>query len=591
MFKIIKGLNWIIISSILCISLGIITFLTFINQGFVSLSAKNLQVLLIIDVFLLIIFFSLIFKNAIRLYSAGKRNKTGSQTNIKYISVFSLFTFIPSLLIAIFSLFLFNFGIQNFFNEKITQAVNNSYDVAQNYLEESKLTIKADVFLMSVGINRASGLFYSNQKRFNDIIRSEKLLRRVDDIYLIDSSGNILFSETEKSRNEFILPSEENFSDALEGLPVILPELEDKTSALIKINNLIDTYLYISRNIDPEILNYLNETEEAVNFYYTVESQQTGLKITFAIIYIIVVTLLLFLSTVIAISFAGRLTKPIINLITASENISKGKLDVKVPDVDTDEEFKMLNKNFNNMIKKLKKQQDKLLIAERYLAWETVARKLAHEIKNPLTPIQLSIDRLNEKYSNQILKDKESFINYLKTISRQIKDIENLTNEFSSFARMPSPVMKKVDIFQIAKRAVDFVSMSTKNKISILSKKEQVFTRVDEEQIYRVFINLIKNSEESFLEKKAKNQDFTGKIDIEINKNNDYIFIQLTDNGTGIRDTRKVMTPYFTTKKSGTGLGLPIVNKIINEHSGDISLNNNRNSEGLTILITLPINK
>ena len=591
MFKIIKGLNWIIISSILCISLGIITFLTFINQGFVSLSAKNLQVLLIIDVFLLIVFFSLIFKNAIRLYSAGKRNKTGSQTNIKYISVFSLFTFIPSLLIAIFSLFLFNFGIQNFFNEKITQAVNNSYDVAQNYLEESKLTIKADVFLMSVGINRASGLFYSNQKRFNDIIRSEKLLRRVDDIYLIDSSGNILFSETEKSRNEFILPSEENFSDALEGLPVILPELEDKTSALIKINNLIDTYLYISRNIDPEILNYLNETEEAVNFYYTVESQQTGLKITFAIIYIIVVTLLLFLSTVIAISFAGRLTKPIINLITASENISKGKLDVKVPDVDTDEEFKMLNKNFNNMIKKLKKQQDKLLIAERYLAWETVARKLAHEIKNPLTPIQLSIDRLNEKYSNQILKDKESFKNYLKTISRQIKDIENLTNEFSSFARMPSPVMKKVDIFQIAKRAVDFVNMSTKNKISILSKKEQVFTRVDEEQIYRVFINLIKNSEESFLEKKAKNQDFTGKIDIEINKNNDYIFIQLTDNGTGIRDTRKVMTPYFTTKKSGTGLGLPIVSKIINEHSGDISLNNNRNSEGLTILITLPINK
>ena len=591
MFKIIKGLNWIIISSILCISLGIITFLTFINQGFISLSARNLQILLIIDVFLLIIFFSLIFKNALRLYSAGKRNKTGSQTNIKYISVFSLFTFIPSLLIAIFSLFLFNFGIQNFFNEKITQAVNNSYDVAKNYLNESKLTIKADVFLMSVGINRASGFFYSNQKRFNDIIRSEKLLRRVDDIYLIDSSGNILFSDTEKSKNEFVLPSEENFSDALKGLPVILPELSDKSSALIKINNLIDTYLYISRNIDPEILKYLNETEEAVNFYYTVESRQTGLKITFAIIYIIVVTLLLFLSTVIAISFAGRLTKPIINLITASENISKGELDVKVPDIDTDDEFKMLNKNFNNMIEKLKKQQDKLLTAERYSAWETVARKLAHEIKNPLTPIQLSIDRLNEKYSNQILKDKENFINYLKTISRQIKDIENLTNEFSSFARMPSPVMKKADILKIAKRAVDFISMSSKNKISILTKAEKVFSHVDEEQIYRVFINLIKNSEESFLEKKAKNQDFNGKIDIEINKNNDYIFIQLTDNGTGIRDTNKVMTPYFTTKKSGTGLGLPIVSKIINEHSGDISLNNNKNNKGLTILITLPINK
>ncbi len=590
MFKIIKGLNWIIISSILCISLGIVTFQTFINQGFISLTEKNLQILLVIDVLLLTIFFSLIFKNAFRLYSAGKRNKTGAQTNIKYISLFSLFTFIPSLLIAIFSLFLFSFGIQNFFNDKITQAVNNSYDVAQNYLQESKLSIKADVFLMSAGINRASALYYSNQRRFNDIIRSEKLLRRVDDVYLIDSSGNIIFSDTEKSQNNFVVPSEDDFNKALEGLPVILAEFENSTSAIIKLNNLIDTYLYISRNIDANILNYLNQTEEAVDFYYSVENRQTGLKITFAIIYIIVVTLLLFLSTVIAISFAGRLTRPIVNLITASENISKGELNVKVPNYETDDEFKMLNKNFNNMIEKLKKQQEKLLAAERYSAWETVARKLAHEIKNPLTPIQLSIDRLNEKYSNQILKDKNNFVNYLKTISRQIKDIENLTNEFSSFARMPSPIMKKINVISIAKRAVDFIKMSSKNHISLKFKNKNISTLVDEEQIYRVFINLIKNSEESFIEKKAKNPDFSGKIDIEINKNNDYIFIQLTDNGTGIRDTKKVMTPYFTTKKSGTGLGLPIVSKIINEHSGEISLINKKNYEGLIVTITLPIN-
>ena len=99
-----------------------------------------------------------------------------------------------------------------------------------------------------------------------------------------------------------------------------------------------------------------------------------------------------------AITFATRLTKPIVNLIGASDSISKGALDVKVPDLETDEEFKQLNKNFNNMIDRLKEQQDKLLITERYEAWETVARKLAHEIKNPLTPIQLSIDSLREKY-------------------------------------------------------------------------------------------------------------------------------------------------------------------------------------------------
>ena len=112
MFKTIKNLNWVILSSFLCILLGIITFLTFINQGFIPLTGNNLQVLLIIDGIILLIFFYLIFTNLIRLYSSGKRNKAGSQTNIKYISIYSLFTIIPSLLIAIFSLFIFNFGLQ-----------------------------------------------------------------------------------------------------------------------------------------------------------------------------------------------------------------------------------------------------------------------------------------------------------------------------------------------------------------------------------------------------------------------------------------------------------------------------------------------
>ena len=589
MFKIIKDLNWIIASSILCIFLGIITFLTFINQGFIPLTDKNLQILLIIDIVLLLVFFGLIFKNILRLYSTGKRNKTGSQTNLKYISLFSLFTFLPSLLIAIFSLFLFNFGVQNFFNDQITRAVNNSYDVAKNYLDESKKTVESDVLLMSVGINRVSNLFYSDQNRFKNIVRSERLLRRIDDVYLIDSSGNIMFSETKEIGIEFNPPAEEEFVKALEGLPVIISSnINEKTSVMIKLNSLIDTYLYISRDIEPKIIKYVDETEEAVSFYYSVENSQTGIKITFAIIYIILVTLLLFLSTVIAISFATRLTKPIINLITASQNISKGMLDTKVQDIDSDEEFKILNKNFNNMIETLKKQQDKLLIAERYSAWESVARKLAHEIKNPLTPIQLSIDRLREKYSKKISDGETDFKNYLETINRQIKDIENLVNEFSNFARMPSPIMKKIDIYLVVKRAVDFIKMSSKNNIKLTTTEQKIIINGDEEQLYRVFINLIKNSEESFIEKREKKQDFKGKINIEITSNNDYIVIQLRDNGTGISDTKKVMTPYFTTKKKGSGLGLPIVSKIINEHFGELTIINNKN-EGITITISLPL--
>jgi two-component system, NtrC family, nitrogen regulation sensor histidine kinase NtrY len=589
MFKIIKNFNWIILSSFLCIFMGIVTFLTFIDEGFVPLSDENLQTLLIIDICLFLIFFTLIFKNFYRFYYTGKKNKKGSKTNLKYISIFSLFTVIPSLIVAIFSLFIFNFGIQNYFDKQITKAVNNSFDVAKNYLEESKENVLSDVILMSVGLNRASNLYYSNPNRFKNVVRSEKILRRIDDVYLIDSLGNILLSDIIDITDEFVVPSDENFDQVLEGRPVFITNnLSNKTAVMTKLTSLVDTYLYISRNIDPEILRYLNETEQAVNFYYSVENKQTGIKITFAIIYMIVVTLLLFLSTSLAIIFASRLTKPIVNLIGASDSISKGALDVKVPDLETDDEFKQLNQNFNLMIDRLKKQQDKLLTTERYEAWETVARKLAHEIKNPLTPIQLSIDSLREKYKNKLANNSQEFEKYLETINRQIKDIEKLVNEFSSFARMPRPTLKKIDISKVLNQSLDFIQMSSKNSVKFLKTKNSFFIRGDVDQLNRVFINLIKNSEEAFLDKLKKDPNFKGNIDIEIYDINDYIVISLTDNGTGIKDSKKAMTPYYTTKKTGTGLGLPIVTKIINEHSGNILIKNKSKGTGTEIIISFP---
>ena len=387
MFNKLKNFKLVILLSIICIGLCILTFLAFINPKLLFSLNISLQSLVTLDLFLLFIFLIIIFKKSSNLYRQTKKKKIGTQTSLRYISIFTLFTFIPSFLIAIFSLFIFNYGLQNFFNTKITKAVNSSFDVAKSYSLQNKKIVEADVFLMSVGLNRASSLFYSSPDRFKNIIRSEKLLRRVDDIFLIDSSANIIFYDSDSIQN-FTKPSEDEINQALAGLTVLITNsTENKTSAMIKLNSLIDTYLFISRNVDDEIIKYLNETEQAVNFFYTIEDKQLGIKISFVIIYILVVGLLLFISMIIAITFADRLTKPIINLIKASDNISKGILNSKVPEFETDEEFLMLNKNFNNMIERLKKQQEKLLVAERYAAWESVARKLAHEIKNPLTPI------------------------------------------------------------------------------------------------------------------------------------------------------------------------------------------------------------
>tara|TARA_B100000700_G_scaffold279512_1_gene328480 strand:- start:68 stop:1846 length:1779 start_codon:yes stop_codon:yes gene_type:complete len=590
MINTIKNFKWFFAISFSCVLLGIFTFLTFINQEFIFLNEDNLQYLLMLDVTLLIIFLILLIKETSKLYSQYSKKRTGSKTSINYVLQFSLFAFLPSLVVAIFSLILFNVGLQKYFDQKITSAVNNSYQVAKNYIEESKKSVQTDIFLISIDLNRYSQVFFSNPKRFSNIVRAQKNLRKVDELYLIDSSGTVLLSDTNNPGDQFIIPSEDVFDKTLEGNPVSVDRSkENKTAYIVKLNNFIDTYLYISKNIQPQLLQYLDETEEAVNFYYTVENNRTGIKITFAIIYIIVVSLLLFITCVLAVTFAGRLTKPIINLISASQSISKGKLDSRVPDIEADEEIKTLNKNFNEMIDRLKKQQEKLLDAERYSAWETVARKLAHEIKNPLTPIQLSIDSLKEKYANRLKDQSDDFIKYLQTINRQIKDIEKLVNEFSDFARMPSPILKKIKINLVIDRAVDFYKMSHKNLTLTFKKnpKANYLIKGDSEQLYRVFLNLIKNSIEAIEDKKQKDHDLQGKISVEIVKNNEYIVIKMLDNGSGFNDIKNITKPYYTTKKQGTGLGLPIVTKIINEHKGDIAFL--RNPNGAEIEISLPI--
>ncbi len=590
MINTIKNFKWFFCVSFLCVLLGVFTFVTFINQSFIFLNENNLQYLLILDVVLLVIFLILLIRETSKIFYEYKSKTAGSRTSLNYVLQFSLFAFIPSLIVAVFSLILFNVGLQKYFDQKITSAVNNSYEIARNYIEETKRSVETDVLLIGFDLSRYSGVLFSNPNRFSQIVKTQKELRKVDEIYLIDSSGNILAANTNNPEDKFIIPSEEEFSKALEGKVVSIDRsIEKKTAVMIKINNFIDTYLFVSKNIEPKLLQYLDDTEQAVNFYYTVENRRTGIKITFAIIYIIVVAMLLFLTIVIAITFAERLTKPIVNLIAASKNISSGQLDSKVPDIESDEEIKILNKNFNNMIERLKKQQDKLLNAERYSAWEIVARKLAHEIKNPLTPIQLSIDRLRGKYSERLKDEKKDFINYLETINRQIKDIEGLVDEFSDFARMPSPILKKTSVLKIINRSIEFYKMSNKDlKIELKnSSKEKYFINGDNEQLHRVFLNLIKNSIEAIQEKKQKVTNLQGKINIEIIKNNEYIVIKMLDNGTGFNDVKNITKPYFTTKRDGTGLGLPIVTKIINEHKGDIYFT--KNSKGAEIDISLPI--
>ncbi len=577
MIEFLKKNIFIIVLSTITLFLGFLTFLTFIDRSFIELNQKNLQYLLILNILLLLLLFAFIFfevKKSIR----NDIDKDGLKSNKRYITYFSLFTLIPSILISIFSLFLFSFALEKYFDKKVTTVVNNSYELAKNYVQQVRNKIEADIVLIAFDTNKSAKFLNDNIKEYKRFLKTQKLIRDIDEIHIIDHNKKLLFSNIDNLSN---------YTPPLDGaLKLVLDDdrplkiinaPENISAAIIRLQAFENRFLYVVKYLDKNISKYLTESQEAINFYYTVEDRSTGIKISFAIIYIIIVTLLLFISITIAIKFSSRFFRSINNLISASNAIGDGNLNTKVPEIKTDKDLEKLNKNFNSMIIRLKNQQEKLIINERHEAWGNLARKLAHEIKNPLTPIQLTIDRIKEKYSKKFENnEKDNFEENLKIINNQIKQIENLVNEFSDFARMPKPIFKKNDLIKIINDNIKFLSqIDSTIKLNFISNDASILLESDKEQINRVFLNLIKNSIESIQQKAENHSNFDKIITIEIYEKNNQIYIIIIDNGIGFgifkNNVNEILNPYVTTKKNGTGLGLSIVNKIINDHNGKLN--------------------
>ena len=572
----IKKNIYLIILFIITLSIGFLTFLTFIDKGFIELNDQNLQYLLILNIILLVSLFLFIFSE-IQKAIKSDIDKDGLKSNKKYITYFALFTLIPSVLISIFSLFLFSFALEKYFDKKVTTVVNNSYELARSYVEEIRNKIQSDIVLIAFDTNKSKKFLNDNADEYKRFLNTQKIIRDVDEIHIIDVDKKLLFTTINNSQF-FVPPVDKALNLVLEDdRPLkIINAPENISAAIMRLQNFDDRFLYVVKYLDKEISKYLTESQEAINFYYTVEEKSTGIKISFAIIYIIVVSVLLFVSISIAIRFSSRFFRSINNLIYASSSIGEGNFDAKVPEVKTDKDLEILNKNFNLMIDRLKTQQEKLIINERHEAWGSLARKLAHEIKNPLTPIQLTIDRLREKYSNLLKeKDSENFKDNLKIINNQIKQIGNLVNEFSDFARMPKPTLRENNLVHLLKENIKLLKeLDNSIEIDLSCNAEKIILNSDKEQISRVFLNLIKNSIESIQQKVENDSNFNKKITIELTENDGHINLVIVDNGIGFgkfsENIKDILNPYFTTKKNGTGLGLSIVNKIINDHNGKI---------------------
>ena len=318
MTEFIKKNIFIILIFIVTLFVGFITFLTFIDKSFIRLNEVNLQYLLLSNIILLLFFFIFVFFE-IKKSIKNEIDVEGSKSNKKYITFFALFTLIPSILISIFSLFLFSFALEKYFDKKITTAVNNSYELAKNYVQEVRNKIESDIVMIAFDINKSGNFYQSDPLEFKKFLINQKILRDVDEIHIINNQKTIIMS-TLKDINTFIAPNEKAFNLVInDERPLkIINAFEKKSAAILKLPNYKNTYVYVVKYLKEDISKYLTESQEALNFYYTVEDKRTGIQFSFILIYLIVVSLMLFLSVSIAIKFSSRFFRSINNLINAS---------------------------------------------------------------------------------------------------------------------------------------------------------------------------------------------------------------------------------------------------------------------------------
>ena len=290
----------------------------------------------------------------------------------------------------------------------------------------------------------------------------------------------------------------------------------------------------------------------------------------------------LFLAVILGYLLAARFTKPIIKLKRAADMLAEGDFSSRV-DYEAKGELGILIDTFNYMAEDLERHRQKLIETERLTAFTMMARKIAHEIKNPLTPIQIAIQDLQRSHANSDPNFPEDFKRSTNTVLEEVQSLTKIVEEFSEFAKFPAPEFRNDDLNEIVKSTVEMYAKEINEGIvntEFTANQLPVF--VDREQIKRALINLIKNGLEAI--------PIGGSVMIKTIASQRKATMIIADNGPGLSPGAKenLFSPYFTTKPGGSGLGLVIVKKIINEHDGQIKIVDSTEG-GAAAIIELPI--
>ncbi len=286
----------------------------------------------------------------------------------------------------------------------------------------------------------------------------------------------------------------------------------------------------------------------------------------------------------VAIAFAYFVSKYITrSLKTISEKMNATRLEKRNQKIElkgASEEVASLVESYNSMIDELEESAVKLATSEREQAWREMAKQVAHEIKNPLTPMRLSVQSFQRKFDVNDPKARQKLEEYSKTLIQQIDTMSSIASAFSSFAKMPAQKNERLNVVEIIDLALDIFP---ENEITFKPKQKEIIANFDRTQLIRVVTNLVKNAIQSIP------KDIEPEIEVEVAEQNNTILISISDNGLGITEENKAMIfePKFTTKSSGMGLGLPIIKNIIETYNGSINFNSEE-GKGTTFNVTFP---
>lgn len=511
-----------------------------------------------------------------RLWFEKKSIESGAKLQNRIVMMFCLVAAVPTLVISIFSSYFFNFGVQSWFDQKITAVIDKSTEVARSYIEEHKREMKATALSIEDDLDKLYYKLSSNPQLFSTILDGQADMRSLNEAIVFQTGTNLVLAKASLSFSLAFTTIPGHFIERADrGEIVDISTDPTRIRILIKLREYNNSYLLIGRLIDKGVIDQIDQTDGALEEYKKLKRRITNMQIKFGIIFILITLLLLVGAIIAGVIFASKIVSPIKRLLLATRKVQEGNLSTRVNIDGSGDEISTLSSAFNDMVERIDTQQKELVVAQRYLAWSDVARRVAHEIKNPLTPIQLSTERLSKKFSSKV-DDKEEFIKYTKTILRHTESIGRIISDFVNFAKMPTPSFEKTDIVKLVSDAVDSYKLTNDGiKYIFATNVENYDFTCDPTQMNQVLVNLFKNASEAF-EGEGEKLVYTSVF-----KDCNLLTISVKDNGPGISEDMlsKITEAYITTKTKGTGLGLAIVKKIVQDHCGYVEVKNDNGAE------------